>query len=210
MDQALVRRAQKGDMDAFEQLVHLYEKKVYTMALRACGHAEDAADISQEVFLRVYRALPQFRGDASFSTWLYRMVSNLCIDHARKQARRFETPLVVTREDGEEHYADIPDARYAPEEALERTQMREAVNSALLTLTPDHRSIVVLREINGLSYEEIAQALLLEPGTVKSRLARARAQMRKVLTAHGNLSVSVASNSTQDQTEQCEGGEDRA
>ena len=199
----LVRSAQRGDMKAFEQLVRTWEKQVYNMAFSACGSREDAADISQEVFLRLYRALPGFRGDSSFSTWLHRIVANICLDFLRKKARMREEPLIILREDGSEALCDLPDVRYSPETELEKRQLREAVNRALLTLTPEHRMIVVLRELEGLTYEEIAEALSLEAGTVKSRLARARAQLRLRLAEEGNFFVSGASK----QTNEAAGGE---
>lgn len=196
MDDAIVRLARKGDTDAFEKLVRLYEKPVYNMALRFSGNPQDALDLSQEVFIRVYRSLPKFRGDSAFSTWLYRLVSNICIDHARKQARRMETPLVTQFDDADEQILDIPDARYSPETEFEKQQLRESLNAALEQLSPEHRMIVLLREIGGLSYEEIAGTQGLEAGTVKSRLNRARASLKKALLRDGNIFETAPSNAT--------------
>ncbi|MGI6577487.1 MAG: RNA polymerase sigma factor [Eubacteriales bacterium] len=191
----LVQLAAKGDDRAFEELVALYEKRVYTMALRMTGNQDDACDISQEAFIRMYRSLKGFKGDAKFSTWVYRIVSNLCIDFNRKAKRIKQVPLESTDED-EPFTITISDDRFDPERNLERSEIVRAINRALDTLSEEHKEIFILRELNGLSYAEIAEVMMIEEGTVKSRLFRAREKMRTALLAGGNIPGIRSSNMT--------------
>ncbi len=185
-DTELVKKAQLGDSDAFEELVLTYEKKVYGMALRMTGSADDAFDVAQEVFIRAYRSLRGFKFESRFSTWLFRLSSNMCIDFLRKSGRRSEFSLDDRGEAGE-RANEIPDLRYCPETELEKKELAQSVSQALLRLSPEHRQIVVMRDLCGLSYGEIACALSLEEGTVKSRLFRARERMRQELISKGNF-----------------------
>ena len=189
----VIRRVQKGDGNAFEALVTAYEKNVYNLALRMTGNAQDAEDMSQEAFLKAYNSLDSFRGESKFSVWLYRIVSNLCLDFLRRQKRRPASSLSVEDDEGEETQLDIPDVSQSPEELLERRLTREAVRQGLAQLPTEQRQILLLREIQGLSYEEIGQALSLEPGTVKSRIFRARKRLCAFLLADGNIPEVFAS-----------------
>ena len=189
----VIRRVQKGDGNAFEALVTAYEKNVYNLALRMTGNAQDAEDMAQEAFLKAYNSLDSFRGESKFSVWLYRIVSNLCLDFLRRQKRRPASSLSVEDDEGEETQLDIPDVSQSPEELLERRLTREAVRQGLSQLPAEQRQILLLREIQGLSYEEIGQALSLEPGTVKSRIFRARKRLCAFLLADGNIPEVFAS-----------------
>lgn len=187
-EQELVERAKKGDETAFEVLVTDNEKRIYNLCRRLTGNPEDAAELTQEAFLNAWRRLSRFQGESSFSTWLYRLASNACIDFLRKEKRRQNLSMTVSLDDEEEaRQVELPDERYAPERELERTEVRQAVAAGLERLTPEHRQVLVMREINGLSYAEIGAVLGLEEGTVKSRIARARNALRKVLTERGNF-----------------------
>lgn len=187
-EQELVERAKKGDEAAFEVLVTDNEKRIYNLCRRLTGNPEDAAELTQEAFLNAWRGLSRFQGESSFSTWLYRLASNACIDFLRKEKRRQNLSMTVSLDDEEEaRQVELPDERYAPERELERTEVRQAVAAGLERLTPEHRQVLVMREINGLSYAEIGAVLGLEEGTVKSRIARARNALRKVLTERGNF-----------------------
>lgn len=177
--------AQKGDQAAFEQLLDRYQKPVYHQALRLVGNPEDAADVTQEVFLKVWKHLPSFRGESGFATWLYRLTDNAAIDLLRREKKRRGGPSL----DDEEGAALLTPADPAPSpyQRVERKELRRAVADGLAQLTEEHRRILVLREVSGLSYEEIGDILGLTPGTVKSRLARARISLAKILRKPGNF-----------------------
>ena len=183
----LIRRVQAGETEAFEGLVRAHEKTVYNLALRMTGDAQDAEDMAQEAFLKAYRSLGDFRGESKFSVWLYRIVSNVCLDHLRRQSRRPSVSLTAEDEEGEEQQWDVPDERLSPERLLEQKLTREAVQKGLRELPEEQRQILLLREIKGLSYEEIGELLSLEPGTVKSRIFRARKRLCAFLLQEGNI-----------------------
>ena len=190
---ALVQRIQSGDSDAFAVLMDLYQKQVYHLALRTVGNPEDAADMTQEAFLRAYRAIGSFRGDSKLSVWLYRLTQNVCIDFLRSRGRRPAVSLTVENEADEVQELDVADDRFDPEEQYQRKALRDAVRRGLDSLPEEYRAILVLREINGLSYAEIGEQLQLEEGTVKSRLFRARKKLCEFLQRDGNLPDTYAS-----------------
>lgn len=189
----LVWAAAKGNTLAFEELVRLHEKKVYALALRMCGSSEDAADAAQEAFLSAWRGLPSFRGEAGFSTWLYRLTSNAAIDQLRRSRRQREEASL----DAGDLPLDVPDGQPGPQEAAESTELQKAVADGLRQLSEDHRQILLMREYQELSYDEIAQALEVDLGTVKSRISRARRALRKILLERGNLSGYLPSKQTE-------------
>ena len=184
----IVRKVLGGDANAFETLVLEYEKNVYNIALRMTGNSEDAADMTQEAFIKAYNSLQSFRGDSKFSVWLYRIVSNVCLDFLRSKNRRPTVSLSVEDDDGEDTQLDVADESQSPELLLDRKLTRDSVRRGLDSLPPDYRQILLLREIQGLSYDEIAQALSLEVGTVKSRIFRARKRLCTFLIDDGNIS----------------------
>ena len=190
---SIIERVRGGEVNAFEGLVRAYEKNVYNIALRMSGSREDALDISQEAFLKAYHALGGFRGESKFSVWLYRIVSNTCLDFLRERKRRAELPLQTEDDEGETAQTEIPDETLSPERLYERKLTREALRRGLLSLPEDQRRILLLREIEGLSYEEIAEALSLESGTVKSRIFRARKKLCAFLAEDGNISLPSSS-----------------
>ena len=185
---AIVRKVLGGDANAFETLVLEYEKNVYNIALRMTGNSEDAADMTQEAFIKAYNSLQSFRGDSKFSVWLYRIVSNVCLDFLRSKNRRPTVSLSVEDDDGEDAQLDVADESQSPELLLDRKLTCDSVRRGLDSLPPDYRQILLLREIQGLSYDEIAQALSLEVGTVKSRIFRARKRLCTFLIDDGNIS----------------------
>ena len=184
----LVRAAQSGDQGAFGRLVEQNQSKIYSLCYRMTGNPEDAADLTQEAFLNAWRGLSGFGGQSAFSTWLYRLASNACIDFLRREKRRGSLSMTLEDED-EDRQADLPDQRWSPERELERKEVRQALQAGLSALSPEHRQVLLLREAEGLSYQEIAQVLDLEEGTVKSRIARARMALKEFLVKSGNFSL---------------------
>lgn len=185
----LVSAAQSGDQDAFALLVDANQAKIYNLAYRMTGNPEDAADLTQEAFLNAWRGLARFGSQSSFSTWLYRLTSNVCIDFLRRRSRRESISMTVEEPGGESRQAELSDERWSPERELERLEDRQALEHGLAALSPSHRQVLLLREMEGLSYAEIAQCLDLEVGTVKSRIARARLALRDLLKRSGNFSA---------------------
>ncbi len=188
----ILARARKGDIDAFEQLVTRYERRVYSVALRSSMSPEDAADITQEVFLKAWKSIESFRGDSGFSTWLFRITVNMCVDHAR---RRQAQPKTESLEYSEEPARQITDKGPTPEEHLDNSELGRELAEALGEVSEDHRRIVLLRDVSGLSYTEIADVLKISEGTVKSRLSRARLALRDILLKRGNVLRASASKS---------------
>ena len=193
-EQQLVDAARGGDEAAFEELVRLYEKRVLALTNRMCRNPEDAAEAAQEAFLSAWQGLKFFRGDSSFSTWLYRLASNACVDLLRREGRH-QTAAGPSFND-EEANIDVADPAATPHEAAETQELRELIEQGLQSLTPDHRQVLILREMHQLSYDEIAQSLDIDVGTVKSRISRGRKQLRNFLIASGNFSPPGASNKT--------------
>lgn len=198
-DSLLVSQAKEGNREAFTRLMELHQTKVYNLALRMTGSPEDAADLSQEAFLNAWRGLSSFQGHSTFSTWLYRLTSNACIDFLRREKRRQgsqSNPLSL--EEGEVDSANlISNHAPSPQAILEGKELKEAIRKGLEQLSPEHRQVLILREVVGLSYGEIAATANLEEGTVKSRIARARLSLRNILRSGGNFSVSSSSTKTE-------------
>ena len=188
----IIRSVLRGNVNDFEKLVTAYEKNVYNIALRMVGDPDDAADMTQETFIKAYRALSSFRGDSKFSSWLYRIASNVCLDFLRSRSRHPQVSLSTVDEDDRATF-ELPDMRQNPEEQLMKKLSMEAVRRGLEQLPEQQRQILVLRELGGLSYAELAQTLGLEEGTVKSRIFRARKRLCALLLCDGNISDGAAS-----------------
>ena len=188
----IIRSVLRGNVNDFEKLVAAYEKNVYNIALKMVGDPDDAADMTQETFIKAYRALSGFRGDSKFSSWLYRIASNVCLDFLRSRSRHPQVSLSTVDEDDRATF-ELPDMRQNPEEQLMKKLGMEAVRRGLEQLPEQQRQILVLRELGGLSYAELAQTLGLEEGTVKSRIFRARKRLCALLLCDGNISDGAAS-----------------
>ena len=190
-EQSWIASARNGDEAAFGELVQKYQKRVYALTVRMCPTPELAEEAAQEAFLAAWQGLPNFRGEASFSTWLYRLTSNACVDLLRREGRhRSAAGPSLNDEESDLH---LPDDAPGPQEQAERRELREQIETALQALTPEHRQVLVLREMHQLSYDEIAQVLKLDVGTVKSRINRGRKQLRNFLLKSGNFSPPAAS-----------------
>lgn len=185
---ALILEAQRGDLDAFNRLVLVYQDALYNTALRILGDEDLAADATQEAFLSAFRALNFYRG-GSFKAWLLRTVTNVCYDELRRRKRRPTTPLEPDDAEGDEIESPrwLADSSNLPEEELDRAELEHAIQHCLDALPADFRVVVVLADIQGLDYREVARAVRVPLGTVKSRLARARLRLRECLQAFQEL-----------------------
>lgn len=194
-EKQLIQQAAAGDAAAFETLVLRYQTQVYSLAYRMVGNEADAQDLAQEAFVRAWRALDSFQFSSQFSTWLYRLTSNICIDFLRAQKKRKHVSLTVLQDDEQQQW-DMPDHRPLPEEQMMVSEEREALSKAIASLDPEYRQVLILRIVNDCSYQQISEIMGIREGTVKSRLSRAREQLRKKLVQNGNLSSVSSSNST--------------
>lgn len=177
-------------MAAFEEIVRAHEKVVYHMALQTLGNREDAEDAAQDVFLKAYTSLKSFRGDSKISVWLYRITNNVCID----MLRRRKDAVSLSGDDGEEGgEVELPDDSCDPADLAQRRDLQERLAAALQHLPQDQREAFLMRAVAELSYDEIAQTLGLDLGTVKSRIFRARKKLCEILEKNGNFSPSAAS-----------------
>lgn len=177
-DIELITRFRNGDQSAFEEIVLESQDRIYNLCRRMLGNAHDAEDAAQDVFLKAYQALPRFELGASLSTWLYRIAVNTCIDYKRKP---FLESLFKRSDEGEESMIDMPSGEPSPERRAESKQMGQSLQKSLGKLSQKLRTAIILKEIEGLSYEEIAEVLEISMGTVKSRIARAREDLIELM-----------------------------
>lgn len=185
-EEQLLKRSLSGETEAFEELVIKYQNKVYALAFRYMGNEEDAYDMAQEAFLKAYRSLATFKGDSSFSTWLYRVTTNVCLDELRRRKRRIlalslDEPL--NTRGGEEVEKELIDPTPIADTVYEQKELSQYIQNTLNKLKPEYKAILVLRDIMDFSYAEIADILKCSVGTVKSRLSRARMVFRDKLSS---------------------------
>jgi RNA polymerase sigma-70 factor, ECF subfamily len=171
-------RFKSGDGAAFEELVQLYQDRIYSLCRYMLQNRHDAEDAAQDTFIKAYRNLQNFKSKASFYTWLYRIAVNTCLD---RQKRPFWESLFKWSENGEESVIEIPSNKPSPEKLCETNQLADALQIALNTLSQKLRVVIILREIDGLAYEEIAEVLEVSVGTVKSRISRAKEEMKPLM-----------------------------
>lgn len=177
----LVSAAQKGDSRAIEQLVEQFRKPLFHYACNYLNNEFDAEDVTQEALLKAVKALPSFKGDSSLSTWLFRILINTCIDFRRKTANQQVSYFAKAVGDDEETVIEVRDSRPLPDEEVEQMELRSFIKEAIAKLNPEHRTIVVLHDLQGFKYHEIAAITQTSLGTVKSRLFYARQELRKLL-----------------------------
>src|SRR4051812_47403114 len=179
-DRRLIVRAQAGEAGAFRLLVERHQRRVFAIALGLVRDEQDAREIAQEAFLRVHKGLPEFHGGSSFFTWLYRIVTNLSIDLMRKPSRReAELHFALEADDGESPVLPASDAD--PFDVVRRGQLSLRIHAALEQLPPYHRGVILMREVEGMSYEEMAEAMQVSKGTIMSRLFHARKKLQRAL-----------------------------
>ncbi len=188
MDEAaLIQSARKGDLDSFNSLVLVYQHQVYNLAYRIMATEAAAADATQEAFISAYKNLKSFRG-GSFKSWLLRIVTNACYDELRRKKRRPAISLdELTDEQDNDLEFDVPSPEDGPETVVQRRELAELIQIGITTLPEDQRVALVLSDVQGLSYDEIADLTNTNLGTVKSRLSRGRAKLREYLQTHGEL-----------------------
>lgn len=195
----IIGRAQRGDLDAFDLLIAAHQNKIYTFCLWHLRDADDAADAAQDTFIRAFRALSKFRGDCAFGTWLHRIALNVAHDAARKRGQGARNFSSIDTPDGDDAFDGdrLADDSAMPEETHLRHERQRAVRQALAALPANHRDVLVLFDIEGHSYEDLAAILRLPLGTVKSRLSRARGALRDALgEARGLFDVAASGEST--------------
>ena len=184
-EEYLVKQSIQGDTRAFEELVSHYHNKIYALAYRYMGNEEDAYDMAQEAFLKAFRSLHTFKGNSSFSTWLYRVTTNVCLDELRRRKRRIiplslDEPLAS--QEGDEVEKEIADSSPGVDIIYEQKEFSQYIQQLLNEMKPEHKTAIVLRDVIGFSYEEIAEVINCSMGTVKSRISRAREVLRKKIT----------------------------
>lgn len=182
-ERELIARLQKRDEAAFEELIRQYEKKVYTLCFRMCGNSEDAEEAAQDAFLALWRGIDRFRQESSLSTWIYRLATNTCIDTLRRRKKQSGSVSL----DDEELFVDAVDTSPQPQETVEHRETQKLLQEGLSALPEEYRKVLILREIEGLSYTEIAESASIELGTVKSRISRGRSLLRNFLSGNGNF-----------------------
>ena len=188
LERQLVEKSQQGDIESFELLVKNYQKLAFNIAYRMLGNTEDAADATQDAMIKVYKSMHSFKGNSNFSTWLYRIVTNTCLDELRKRKKDkvFSYDKNIDTKEGELE-REIPDTSNITEEIVERKEGLQDLARAINDLPEQHRIVIVLRDVKGFSYEEIAEILDCSQGTIKSRISRARIALKENLQKNMEL-----------------------
>ncbi len=188
----LIKKAQKGDVSAFEKIITRYQSVVYSVSYRYADNTDDASDMAQEIFLKMFRTINSFKFRSRFSTWIYRVATNTCLDLLKKR-RSSVSESAYSYDggyedlDGNQNFAEVEDTRFMPDKKAEEAETKDVINRAISRLPDDHRTAVILRDIRGLSYEEIADITDCSVGTVKSRISRARKNLREILSEDREL-----------------------
>jgi RNA polymerase sigma-70 factor (ECF subfamily) len=189
-EKKLVEKAKSGDIKAFEKLIEDHQKKVFNIALRMIGDYDEASELAQEAFLKAYKSIKSFKGDSLFSTWIYKITTNVCLDEIRRKKKKKLISLDEDIEhDGSEFKRQIKDHSPGPESLAENNELKRMVKESINLLPEDYKIVIVLRDIQGFSYEEISRIIKCPIGTVKSRINRARRALKKILQKNGELII---------------------
>ncbi|MBP3337674.1 MAG: sigma-70 family RNA polymerase sigma factor [Clostridia bacterium] len=188
-EQNLIEKSKKGDADAFSELILAYEKKIISFTYRMLGNTEDAEDAAQEVFVKAYRAISGFDGKSSFKTWLYKIASNVAMDELRKRKRRNsdKTISLYTESEDGEYELPLSSEKDEPFEEARKNELQKVLQNAIGELKDEYRLVVVMRDVQNISYEDIAKTTGLSLGTVKSRISRGRLSLKKILEKNREL-----------------------
>ena len=180
----IIKRCKQGDRDAFNELVTEYQSRVVNIAYGMLSDSDDALDAAQEVFIRVYRGIGEFREKSSFTTWLYRITSNVCADMLRKRQKSGRVISIDqgNEDSGVEMVMNVRDTAPTPEESVEITEQHKAVREAMAEIKDEYREVLTLFDVQEMSYKDVSEILKVPEGTVKSRLNRARAALKKILS----------------------------
>lgn len=185
-EKELISKLKNGDRDAFNILIEAYQQKVINLAYTMLSSQEDAYDAAQETFIRIYKNIGEFKGASSLSTWIYRICTNICNDMLRKRSR-VKGIISLDSDEDENPINRLADDSPTPEQAAEQNERTVAVRRAIEQLSPEYREVLVLCDIEGLSYDEISSVINCPVGTIKSRLNRARANLKKILSQNREL-----------------------
>ncbi|MEG0013401.1 MAG: RNA polymerase sigma factor [Cellulosilyticaceae bacterium] len=183
MEKKLIKLAQKGNSSAFEKLIIKYEKNIYNICLRMLNDEHGAYDAAQEVCMKIWRQLHIFEGNSKFSTWIYRIATNQCLDILRKYKNKNEISIYQTNKNSDDEWLlDIKDEKADIDKHMEQLALQDVMQIALSELKDEYKQVIVLRELQNQSYDEIGDILNISQGTVKSRLSRARSALKKILS----------------------------
>lgn len=193
IEKALIEKCKNGDLKAFETLIESHQKKVFNLCYRFFPNYDDASELAQEVFLKVYKSIALFKCDSSFFTWIYKIATTTCIDELRKR-RGKNTVSIDEIQDDNGQRIEIADNSSNPHELYEKNQFKYEIQNAINKLSEEYKTVIILRDIQGFSYEEISEIVGIPLGTVKSRIKRARDCVKEDLLAQRNFFKNVSSN----------------
>lgn len=186
----LIKKAQKGDVASFEKIIEVYQPIIYNISYRFAGNADDAADMAQEVFLKMFKNINTFQFKSKLSTWIYRVATNTCLDMVKRKSRQASAYSIddgIEDDEGNVTVGEVADAGPTPDEVVEQYEVRDIVNSAISQLSEDYKTVIILRDVQGLPYDEIAEIVDCSVGTVKSRISRGRKNLREILLKNREL-----------------------
>lgn len=192
-DEELIKRVKSGDIDAFEEIIAKYEKRVFSLIYNMLKNDNDIEDVAQEVFVKVYKNIDKFHGNSSLYTWIYRITTNLCLDYIKKQKSVIYIDEKIQTDDGELDF-QLPSEEKLQDELYEEKELKQKLEKSIAKLPDKQRVMIVLRDIKGLSYEEISEILEIKLGTVKSQINRARLKLKELLEKDGTFLDYVESN----------------